>query len=462
MGRAHLTIERLTPEDELMLWPDEVWPQDIGALVVMDGGGLLDDRRRLRIETARQTVAGRLHLVPRFHQLLHVPPRHLGGPLWVDAPAFDIRQHVQEYAVPAPGGEEQLLLAVEELRRLRLDRSRPLWEMWFLTGLSDGNIAMFVRMHHCIADGMAGVATMASFLDTAPDAVPSPPEPWTPSAMPTEAALLADFRARRRATARARLSALAHPVRSLRRTFSAWPAVRELLADRPLAATSLDRIVGQDRKLSLVRSELQPIKDIAHAHDAKVNDVVLAAIAGGLRALFNSRRELVEGGMVRIYVPVSLHQGERTAARGNLIAQMVVPLPVGTADPDACLGQIARETAERKAKVRPSLGKVPHRGRAGRLFLRLVNRQRVNVSSADIPGPEVPLYFAGARLLEVFPMVQLLGKNSLTVGAMSYAGRFSMMVVADRDAYPDLDIFTAGMRAELTALQRGLRQPAAA
>ena len=462
MGRAHLTIERLTPEDELMLWPDEIWPQDIGAVVLLEGGGLLDDQGRFRIETARQAVAGRLHLVPRFRQLLHIPPGRLGGPLWVDAPAFDIRQHVQAYAVPAPGGEEQLLLAIEQLRRRRLDRSRPLWEMWFLTGLADGAVAMFVRMHHCIADGMAGVATMASFLDTAPDAVPSPPEPWTPSAMPTEAQLLEDLRARRRATARARRSALAHPVRSLRQTFRAWPAARELLADRPLAATSLDRVVGQDRKLSLVRSELQPIKDIARAHDAKVNDVLLVAIAGGLRALLGSRGEHVEGGVVRIYVPVSLHQGERTAARGNLIAQMVVPLPVGTSDPDARLRQIARETAERKAKVRPSLGKVPHRGRAGRLFLRLVNRQRVNVSSADIPGPEVPLYFAGARLLEVFPMVQLLGKNSLTVGAMSYAGRFSMMVVADRDGYPDLDIFTAGIRAELTALQRGLRRPAAA
>lgn len=459
MRRAHLTIERLTPEDELMLWPDEVWPQDIGAVVVLDGGGLLDGGGRFLIETARRTVAGRLHLVPRFRQLLHIPPRRLGGPLWVDAPAFDIRQHVQDYSVPAPGGEEQLLLAIEQLRRRRLDRSRPLWEMWFLTGLADGAVAMFVRMHHCIADGMAGVATMVSFLDLAPDAVPSPPEPWTPSAMPTEAALLADFRARRRATARARLSALAHPVRGLRRTFSAWPAVRELLADRPLAATSLDRVVGHDRKLSLVRSELQPVREIAHAHGAKVNDVLLAAIAGGLRALFSSRRELVEGGMVRIYVPVSLHQGERTAARGNLIAQMVVPLPVGSSDPDARFRQIARETAERKAKVRPSLGKVPHRGRAGRAFLKLVDRQRVNVSSADIPGPDVPLYFAGARLLEVFPMVQLLGKNSLTVGAMSYAGRFSMMVVADRDAYPDLDIFTTGMRAELAALQRELRTP---
>jgi diacylglycerol O-acyltransferase / wax synthase len=280
--------------------------------------------------------------------------------------------------------------------------------------------------------------------------------------MPTEAALLEDVRARRRASTRARLSALAHPVKGVRRMLSEWPAIRELLAERPLAATSLDRVVGQDRKLSLIRCELQPIKDAAHAHGAKVNDVLLAGIAGGLRALLSSRREPVEGRVLRIYVPVSLHQGVRAAARGNLIAQMVVELPIGVADAITRLRQIAAETKERESRTRPSLGKVPHRGIAGRLFIKLVDRQRVNVSSADIPGPESPLYFAGARLLEVFPMLQLLGKNSLTVGAMSYAGRFNTMVVADRDAYPDLDVFVAGMQTELSALIGELSKSAAA
>ena len=131
---------------------------------------------------------------------------------------------------------------------------------------------------------------------------------------------------------------------------------------------------------------------------------------------------------------------------------MVVPLRIGISDPVLRLGLIAKETAERKARSRPSLGVVPHRGIAGRVFLKLVDRQRVNVTSADIPGPEVPLYFAGARLLEVFPMVPLIGKVSLAVGAMSYAGQFNMMVVADRDAYPDLDVFVAGVQDELRAL----------
>lgn len=334
--------------------------------------------------------------------------------------------------------------------------------MWFLTGLAEGRIAPFVRMHHCIADGMAGVATMARFLDLSPEAVSPTRQPWTPAPLPTESELLDDLRRRRRAAWRARLSTIAHPVTSVRQVFAAWPAIRELLGDRPLPATSLDRVVGQDRNLALIRSDLELIKQLAHAHQAKVNDVLLTVIAGGLRALLSGREEPVEGVVLRIYVPISLHQGGRAQARGNLITQMVVPLPIGVSDPAARLHQITRETAERKAKSRPTLGKVPRRGIAARAFLRLVDRQRVNVSSADIPGPEVPLYFAGARLLEVFPMVQLLGKNSLTVGAMWYAGRFNMMVVADRDAYPDLDVFTAGVRAELSALELELRTSAVA
>ncbi len=173
--------------------------------------------------------------------------------------------------------------------------------------------------------------------------------------------------------------------------------------------------------------------------------------AGGLRRLLNSRGEPVEQ-VLRIYVPVSLHREPWAQARGNLIGQMVVPLSIGVSDPLLRLRMIAEETAQRKARSRPSLGIVPHRGIAGRAFLKLVDRQRVNVTSADIPGPEAPLFFAGARLLEVFPMAPLIGKVSLAVAAMSYAGQFNIMAIADHDAYPDLDIFVAGVQEELQAL----------
>ena len=164
-----------------------------------------------------------------------------------------------------------------------------------------------------------------------------------------------------------------------------------------------------------------------------------------------SRGEPVEQ-VLRIYAPVSLHHEPRAEARGNLIGQMVVSLPIEVSDPVLRLGLIAKETAQGKARSRPSLGIVPHRGIAGRAFLKLVDRQRVNLTSADIRGPEVPQYFAGARLVEAFPLAPLIGKVSLTVAAMSYAGQFNITVIADRDAYPDLDIFVAGVQDELGTL----------
>lgn len=452
-----MPIERLTAEDELMLWPDEIWPQDIGALVLMDGATLLDAAGQFRIEAATQAVEARLHLVPRFRQILRVPERRLGGPLWIDATSFDIRDHLHVLPVPAPGDEMQLLATVEAVRRRRLERSRPLWEMWFLTGLPARRIALFVRMHHCIADGMAGVATMARFLDVSSDVVPAAPEPWTAAPAPTERELLDDRQRRRREAWRARLSRLGDPAGAARQALAAWRAISELVASKPGTATSLDRLVGQDRRLALIRNNLGLVKKVAHTYGATVNDVLLDVTAGGLRRLLSSRNEAVEDLLLRIYVPISLHLGSPAEARGNLISQMVVPLPIGVADPIQRLHQIARDTAARKVRSRPSLGIFPHRGVVGRVFLKLVARQRVNVGSADIPGPQVPLYFAGARLLEVFPLAQLLGNETLAIGAMSYAGQFNMMVLADRDTYPDLEVFTAGVIEELDWLEASIR-----
>jgi diacylglycerol O-acyltransferase len=447
-----VSIERLTAEDQLMLWPDEIWPQDIGAIAVLDGSNLLDPDGRFRIEAVTKAVAGRLHLVPRFRQLLYVPPRAVGGPLWVDAPSLDLADHVRVLPLPAPGDESQLLVAVEQLRRHRLDRSRPLWEMWFLPGLPERRVGLFMRTHHCIADGIAGVATLGAFLDAAPDATNAPAPAWTPAPAPSTDDLRSDNRQRRLRELGSAVSIFAHPLTTVRQVAAGWPAMREILAEEQLPATSLDRVVGTDRALALIRSRLDLVKQIAHSCDANVNDVLLAVVAGGLRALLLSRGESVDDAVLRVYVPVSLRHGQFAGARGNRIGQMVVPLTVGLPDPVQRLRQIARVTAQRKARSRPSLGKLPHRGIAGRAFLKLVDRQRVNVTTADLPGPEIPLYLAGARLLEMFPVLPLIGKVSLGIGAMSYVGEFNITAVADREAYPDIDEFVAGVRDELDAL----------
>jgi diacylglycerol O-acyltransferase len=228
--------------------------------------------------------------------------------------------------------------------------------------------------------------------------------------------------------------------------------MRELLTDKPGPQTSLNRVIGQDRTLSLVRSSLELVNEVAHAHGAKVNDVLLTMIAGGLRRLLWNRDEPIEGVILPIYVPISLRRGRCGEAGGNLISQMVVHLPLGIADPSRRLRQIALETAERKAISRPSLGTMFHSKLVRGAMLKLIVRQRVNVVSTDLPGPQAPLYFAGARLIEVFPLLNLLGTESIGVGALSYAGQFNIMAVADADAYPDIEVFAGSARDDLRAL----------
>jgi diacylglycerol O-acyltransferase len=215
-----------------MLAASKRWPQDIGALAILDGTILLDPAGELRIDAVHEAIASRLHLVPRFRQVIHVPGRGLGGPLWVDAPRFDIRDHVAVVTLPRGTGETGLLAVTEELRSQRFDPSRPLWRMWFMPGLPGGRVAMFVKLHHSIADGMAAMTTIAAFLDADPDASATPASPWTPAPAPTGRDLFIDNAQRHlKAVGRAG-SMLVRPGAALRHARQAWPAVRELLARR--------------------------------------------------------------------------------------------------------------------------------------------------------------------------------------------------------------------------------------
>jgi diacylglycerol O-acyltransferase / wax synthase len=451
-ARRVSAVERLSADDRLILWPDEVWPQDIGALGVLDGSSMIDSSGRFQIEVAKRAIEARLDLLPRFRQILYVPRRGLGGPMWVDALAFDLDNHVHVERLEPPGDETALLRAVARLRQRRLDRSRPLWEMWFLTGMPEDRIGWFVRLHHVVADGIAGVAELGALLDAAA-ASPTPPALlWSPVPRPSARALLLDNLRSQFAKLGRAMRAVIHPVATLRRVRAAVPAMRELLSEEPGPVTSLDRVIGQDRTLVLLRSSLKLVNEIAHKHDAKVNDVLMAVIAGGLRGLLRSRGEPVDGVTLPIYVPVSLRRGRPRQEAGNLISQMVVHLPLGIADPSQRLRQIAVETAKRKAIARPSLGTMFHSKLVRGAMLKLIVRQRVNVVSADLPGPPEPLYFAGAQLLEVFPLLNLLGNESLGIGALSYAGQFNVMAVGDAETYPDLDVFTASAREELHGL----------
>jgi diacylglycerol O-acyltransferase / wax synthase len=456
-------LDRLTASDLfLLLWDDYGWSSDIGGLGVLDGASLLGRDGRVRIEAVREQLEPRLSLVPRFRQLLYRPRPGLGWPLWVDASAFDLADHVAVRPVAAPGGQAELLAACQELAARRLDPARPLWELWLLPGLPDRRVGAYLRLHHAVADGAAALAVFGALLDPAADTPAPAAPPRAPAPIPAARQLLADNVRRRQKELGRGWSGLAHPARTLHRARAAWPAWQEVLTEHPAPHTSLNHPVGAGRRLALIRSRLDPTKQIAHACHATVNDVVLAAVAGGLRQLLAGRGEDVAGLMQRAMVTISLHDEEPGQAQGNKPGWMMVPLPLGEPDPVRRLELIAAETAARKHKARPQAGSGIFRFAAGqRAWYRHFPRQRsVNLVVTNIEGPPVPLYLAGARLLELFPMMPVMGNLTLVVAVLSYTGQLNLTAAADHDHCPDLDVFAEGMRTALDDLARSLPVPA--
>jgi WS/DGAT/MGAT family acyltransferase len=231
-----------------------------------------------------------------------------------------------------------------------------------------------------------------------------------------------------------------------------WPALREAFFEGHAPTISLNRPIGWHRRFALIRSDLGDAKRVAHQHDAKVNDVLMTVLAAGLRAVLIGRGERVDGVVLRAAVPVSLHD-RHAAARGNRDGMMAVPLPVGEPDDVRRLEQIAAETAVRKQKRYLPGGALFRSSFIQRALLRGMARQRfMNTYAANVPGPPAPLFFAGGRVLDMFPIVPLEGNISIGVGALSYAGQFNITVVADRDLVPDLEVFVAGARCAIDAL----------
>jgi diacylglycerol O-acyltransferase len=278
--------------------------------------------------------------------------------------------------------------------------------------------------------------------------------PWTPAPIPTAGELFRDnLRRRRRGLGRG-LSGLAHPRRPRGGSWGVW---REFFAERA-PRTSLNRPIGAERRLAVVRGRLGMARQVAHAHQATVNDVVLAAVAGGLRRLLAARGEDVQDLVLRVMVPVSLHHEPPGSARGNQGSVMLVPLPLGEPDPVRRLELIAAETAARKGRARPQTGNgILAVAAVQRAWYRSLARQRtINLVVTNVPGPPVPLYLAGARLLELFPVAAVMANITLAVAVFSYDGQLNLTAIADPDTCPDVEVFAQGARGALDELARSV------
>jgi WS/DGAT/MGAT family acyltransferase len=433
-------------------------PMHVGALTVLEGEPFFDGDGRFRIADVRDLVTSRLHLIPRFRKRVMSVPLDAGKPIWVDDDRFDIGYHVRLTALPAPGSRGQLLALFERVQAQLLDRGRPLWELWFVEGLEGGHVALFQKTHHALVDGISGVDVATVLLDLTPEPAVFEPEPWHPAPAPPSARLLIDtvksVAEGTGAVARTARRAVEVPRRAVER-IGTFARQLSTLADGTIVAprTSLNRTVtGRSRRFGTVRVPLDDVKRVRRAFGGTVNDVVLAGVGGGLARLFEARGELEPALTLKVFCPVSVRDETEHMKLGNRVSAMFVPLPVGEPDPVARLRAVQATTADLKEREQAvgaatllNLTEFAAPTLMG-LAARLAHRQTFfNLICTNVPGPQVPLYCMGARVLEAYPMLPLSKNLNVGVAILSYCGNLYIGLLADRDQWPDLDVFEAGI-----------------
>ncbi len=445
------------------------------------GGILIFEGPPPSYEDLLEHVSSRLHLVPRFRQKLAYPPVPTGRPFWVDDPAFNLSYHVRHSALPAPGSEEQLRKMAARVYSQQLDRTKPLWELWLVQGLTRKRFALVTKTHHALVDGVSGVDIATVLFDLKP--VPEPAEPdhdWVPDPEPSGARLLAkDAEGLLRTPVRLlrRLEqAVEHPSATVQQLGHSAEGIGEIGWAFVNAAPKvpLNVEIGSHRRYSWVRSDLAQFKKVKDALGGTVNDVVLAVVAGALRSWLQGRGIRTEGLELRAQVPVSIRATDERGHLGNKLAALRAPLPVYVEDPVARLETVSQAMHGLKQSKQALGAEVISRFNDFAPPTLLAQAARINFSTrlfnvvvTNVPGPQVPLYVLGRELEDCFPVGFLPPHQALFVAIMSYNGGINFGLLADYDSMEDVDVIAEGIERSIAELveaadEASERQPAPA
>ncbi len=413
-------------------------------------------------------IRDRIAFVPRYRQRVQVVPGRLANPVWIDDDKFDLAYHVRRSALPKPGSPTQLLELASRIVSRPLDRGRPLWEVYFVEGLEKGRVALLYKTHQALVDGVHTVDLGQLLLDPQPEPRELEPDDWEPRRAPTPAALLASA-VRDTVNDRDTLLATAQSTsRALRRTAEERTAKARGFAGamtgrRPKTGGVLGGPLSQQRRVVIVDTRLAHYRKIRSVHGGTVNDVVLATITGGLRAWLMTRAESLGGlRQVRAVVPVSVIDEELEATSlGSQIASHFVDLPVGEPSPVVRLHQVSysfqahKDTGRSVAANRLAgiAGFAPTTFHAiGSRVAAAELRRGYQLSVTNVPGPQSPLFAAGAQMLGSYPVPPLLPQHPLAIGVTSYDGSVHYGITADRDRLPDADLLGVCIREALDEL----------
>lgn len=446
----------------------------VAVTAIFDPGPLATPNGGIDFDAIRTHVESVLERIPRYRQRLSYVPlvRH---PVWVDDADFSLTYHVRHAALPRPGSLRQLKRLAGLIMSQKLDRTKPLWEIWVVEGLEGGRFALITKAHHSMVDGIAGVEVLNALLSTNPDGVPERPAPWQPRARPTRTRLLADEGRRRiqlaRRAFRGVAGALQHPRHSLAGLRELGDGLRELVRGSATMASETPlnpEAIGPHRHFDWFRVDLERVKGVKRRLGGTVNDVALAAVAGGLGRYL--RRHAVDPKDLdfRVMIPVNTREPGSNVRPGNRVASLVAPLPIGETDPAVRLRRVAETTAELKAshqvlgvELIEDLADWTDTAVITAMMYLAMRRRAGNLVVTNVPGPPAPLYLEGAALLECYPLVPLMANQALGIALLSYAGSLHWGFNADRYTVRDLHDLVQDTAAAFAELEKTAEEAAA-
>jgi WS/DGAT/MGAT family acyltransferase len=447
----------------------------VGGLAVLDPAGI---PKPLTLARLTDVLAERIPLVPVLRRKLLNVPLGLDQPYWIDDPDFDIEYHVREIALPRPGSDAQLTEQVSRLHARPLDRSKPLWEIYLITGLAKKRAAVYTKIHHAAIDGASGAELLTVLLDLTPDGRDLPARvPFRPAPPPPLPALAAK--------AIARLAW--RPVQTVQMTneMLRWlptlaPAVSTLVGamlglnrgDGEVIATTLSRApatpfnkpITPHRRFAFRSVDLDTVKMVKNAFGVSVNDVVMAMCAGALRRWLIDHAALPSQPLIAM-IPVSVRDPASKGSMGNKVSAMLAMLPTHIAEPDLRVELVHAATKIAKAQqatipqglvdqisdfAPPALT-----ARAARVVFATGLLHRLppfNITISNVPGPNVPVYLCGARLLAHYPVSVVTDGQGLNITLVGYLGQLHFGLVSCRELVPDIDTLAGYLTDELAIL----------
>jgi WS/DGAT/MGAT family acyltransferase len=408
-------------------------------------------------EEFRDHIASRLHLVPRFRQKLRFVPFDQSRPVWIDDPHLNLDYHVRQTALPAPGSDEQLRNLAARIFSQQLDRSKPLWELWLVEGLTGDRFAIIGKSHHALVDGVSGVdiTTVLFDLDPEPAGAPEKAPPWLAHPEPSDVQLLTEAWRERLTSPKEIYRGFRAALRGPRQVLKGVGATSKMVgAGLSAPHTVFNAEIGPHRRFQMTQTDLADLKRVKDAHGGTVNDVILSIVAGGIGRYLRARGHDTEGLELRAMVPVSVRAAEEHGALGNRISAMMAPLPVWCEDPVERLRLMTTEMGDLKASGQAVGAEIITKltdfapSTIASQAARLQPAQRFfNLVVTNVPGPQFPLYVLGRKMESIFPMVPLARRQALCVGIMSYNGQVNFGLIGDYDAMADLDSFALDLEA---------------